>query len=116
MPILLVAVQSSYGFPATLGVPLKVTIISAAQGVDGIAFLAGMYGSAPKQKLAGKFLEVFPGGNLRGKVLGRFPELWQKMSQVLSIPISAAECFHVKKCWKGAIATCFCVQHVVLFV
>lgn len=49
------------------------------------------------KKLAGKFLEVFPGGILRGNVLGRFPELWQKMSPVWSIPISAAECLKMSK-------------------
>ena len=80
-----------------LGVPLKVTIISAAQGVDGIAFLAGMYGSAPKQKISGEISGGFSRWNLRGNVLGRFPELWQKMSPVWSIPISAAECLKMSK-------------------
>ena len=38
------------------------------------------------KKLAGKFLEVFPGGILRGNVLGRFPELWAENVSVLVHP------------------------------
>ena len=100
-----------------LGVPLKVTIISAAQGVDGIAFLAGMYGSAPKQKISGEISGGFSRWNFKGERFGSIPgTLAENVSGLVHPDICSWMFENVKKCWKGAIATCFCVQHVVLFV